>query len=271
MKSTVKNSKFYLLIKKNIFLLIENLSLLINKIIAKNAKCARVITYHRIANIKDDPTMLSVSSENFKQHVSFLNEHFKIIEARELVRRIKTQSIVGNEVVITFDDGYRDNLEAFYELRNYDVPAIIFISTSQLGKLSDHSWDKFYSESERAYFLNEEEILNIKHELNVDIGGHTENHLSLKQLDEQKQSNEILINKKKLEDIINEKIYFFSYPFGNFNNVSKKTVGIVKKYYEAAFMNNNLLVTNSTNIYKIPRINIRNYSLDKFKKKIYYE
>jgi len=39
-----------------------------------------------------------------------LKNQFTIISLTELVNRLKSRSLQDNELVITFDDGYRDNL-----------------------------------------------------------------------------------------------------------------------------------------------------------------
>ena len=271
MISTIKKSKLYQYIKKIIFGIITFYKYTKNKLNSKYKKCARVLTYHRIDNINFDPTKLSVSVREFENQIVFLRDNFKILKLSDLCKKIEEHSITGDEISITFDDGYRDNLiNALPILQKYNIPATVFITTSQLGQISNHPWDSLYRANEKAKFLSEEEIIQLTNS-NIEIGGHTENHKSLKKLSFQDQNTEIKVNKDKLEKIICDSITHFAYPYGEFNHIDTDSVKVVKNFYKYAFLNNNELITKDVDIYKIPRINIQNQSIDLFKKTIFYD
>lgn len=96
-----------------------------------------VLIYHRVTTLPEDPQQLAVSPENFRAQMRFLKSHFPILRFDEDWSRNKTPSIV-----VTFDDGYRDNLtEALPILEAEGVPATFFVSTDNLGTDQEYWWD----------------------------------------------------------------------------------------------------------------------------------
>tara|TARA_B100001123_G_scaffold338016_1_gene382503 strand:+ start:375 stop:1379 length:1005 start_codon:yes stop_codon:yes gene_type:complete len=110
------------------FKLIQNISSFISGNIS-------VFCYHQVLNnyqfenISRPNNDLSISTSIFEQQIKFLKENYKIIESKDLLNIEKFNS-KEKLVVITFDDGYLDNLEnALPILKKYDVKATIFITT----------------------------------------------------------------------------------------------------------------------------------------------
>lgn len=101
-----------------------------------------VLMYHRIANTLTDPWKLAVSPENFEEHLKVLKEYHVIsIEELETILT-KKQHISSKTVLITFDDGYRDNyLIGKSLLERYSIPATFFITTDAIGKQEEFWWD----------------------------------------------------------------------------------------------------------------------------------
>lgn len=98
-----------------------------------------VLYYHRINSIQNDPFELCVSAENFDKHICYIKEHYAPLRFED--------KWDGNSqgIVITFDDGYEDNLtNALPILEKYHVPATIFVSTGQILKKKMMWWDELY-------------------------------------------------------------------------------------------------------------------------------
>ena len=96
-----------------------------------------ILLYHRVTYLPGDPEMLAVSPENFRLHMEFLKQHFRIVRFEEDWQGLKEPA-----VAITFDDGYADNvLEALPILEKVGVPATFFVSTGQLGTSKEFWWD----------------------------------------------------------------------------------------------------------------------------------
>ena len=70
----------------------------------------------------------------FKNQMEYLASNYYVCSLDEAVARLVSQDVPDNTVVITFDDGYRDNyLNAFPTLKNLSIPATIFLATDAIG------------------------------------------------------------------------------------------------------------------------------------------
>lgn len=91
---------------------------------------ALVLVYHRVS---DEPDYLSLCTPvaAFDRQMAVLRERVRVVPLRDLVERLKDARPLQEDVAaITFDDGYRDNLEtALPILERYGFPATVFIAT----------------------------------------------------------------------------------------------------------------------------------------------
>ncbi len=97
-----------------------------------------VLYYHRINDMPNDRHLLCVTPEIFAQQIKFLKHNYNILRFEEDWDRTDRDSIV-----ITFDDGYMDNLtEALPVLESESVPATVFVSTGPMKKNCELWWDE---------------------------------------------------------------------------------------------------------------------------------
>lgn len=69
----------------------------------------------------------------FKQQVSYLNKYYEIISIDEFENRSKAKRFSGKEVVLTFDDGYANNLYVVAPILNkLHLPFTVFVSTEHV-------------------------------------------------------------------------------------------------------------------------------------------
>ncbi|MEN6554382.1 MAG: polysaccharide deacetylase family protein [Methanobacterium sp.] len=94
-----------------------------------------IITYHRVSNKCDDWSLNPLPVNSFKDHIKFLTETYNIISLNDLVDSIiKREPIPQRSVILTFDDGYKDNyVNAYPLLKKYEIPATIFLTTKHIG------------------------------------------------------------------------------------------------------------------------------------------
>lgn len=118
--------------------------------------CARVLraarpwngiliwNYHRIGDAAGsmfDPHLFSATAEDFDRQVAFLKQNFDVIGLNDLEQTINQPR--GQFVMLTFDDGYRDNFElAFPILKSHSVPATFFIATGFVDRPRMPVWDE---------------------------------------------------------------------------------------------------------------------------------
>jgi peptidoglycan/xylan/chitin deacetylase (PgdA/CDA1 family) len=99
--------------------------------------------YHRVAIERSDPWGLCVSPMHFEEHLDALRRHRSVVPLAELHRRVVAGDVAPGTVAVTFDDGYVDNLLAAEPLlRQYDVPATVFVASGYTDRGVEFWWDE---------------------------------------------------------------------------------------------------------------------------------
>ena len=126
-------------------------------------------------------------------------------------------------IAITFDDGFRNNLEAALPvMQEAGCRAINFLVADRIGKTSD--WEA--REGGEADSLMDESQVREWLAAGNWIGAHTCTHPRLSQLSRAQAKEEIQASKKKLEDKFGLRIDHFAYPFGDYN---QETIELVQE------------------------------------------
>src|SRR3954462_14713254 len=99
------------------------------------------LTYHRIGTPGDTPldrAMWDATREDFDAQVAFLARNFDVVGPGDV-----GPEPAGRQVLITFDDGYRDNFtHALPVLRAHGATATFFLTTGFLDRPSLSWWDE---------------------------------------------------------------------------------------------------------------------------------
>ena len=102
-----------------------------------------VLNYHKIENMNHS---LSVPPWDFETQMKYLSDHgYTSISPDELYAALAGDGkLPDNPVLITFDDGYRDNYDnVFPILKKHKLKATIFVITSFLGKKEQYlTWEQ---------------------------------------------------------------------------------------------------------------------------------
>jgi peptidoglycan/xylan/chitin deacetylase (PgdA/CDA1 family) len=87
---------------------------------------------------------LTVAPEHFAEHLEVLRRHAVPLRLQQLSRALaKRTTLPGRAAVVTFDDGYADNLHnAKPLLERYDVPATVFLPSCFIGSENEFWWDE---------------------------------------------------------------------------------------------------------------------------------
>lgn len=181
-----------------------------------------VLTYHRINNrlAKD---ALVVHPRDFKTQMRFLSfykKQFQVIGLEELIDWFNFPQDAGKgkkprtKILITFDDGYRDNyIHAFPILKRYKFSATIFLTTNYIGtsakkeRYQDVPWKRDY--------LNSSEI-NEMIKSNITFGAHTATHPHLTQLTLAEVEKEIEESRITVSRLTGTHSIAFCYPYGEY-------------------------------------------------------
>lgn len=104
----------------------------IDKYLRAINRTPRVIFYHGVDRVNESPS-LHIAPENFEQEIRFLSNHYEVIDMDEYYQRFQQNKFSNREIVITFDDGYKNNLTiAAPILQSYNMPFTVFISTGHM-------------------------------------------------------------------------------------------------------------------------------------------
>jgi peptidoglycan/xylan/chitin deacetylase (PgdA/CDA1 family) len=141
--------------------------------------------YHRIADLTLDPHLLAVTPQHFEEHLEVVKKLFRPVPLRQVARRLRggepARRLWGVEelgdywrgdrlpkrgVVLTFDDGFADNLyNAKPLLERYECPVTVFVTAGHAGQDREFWWD----ELERQLL----EPGTLPDPLRLDVGGRT--------------------------------------------------------------------------------------------------
>lgn len=107
-----------------------------------DGSCAAVLMYHRVLpgeqarRLHVEPGMY-VTPETFARHLDWLVESFCLLPLAEIVERLESGTVLPRGAcAVTFDDGWRDNLEyALPALRARGLPATIFAVSDRVGTM----------------------------------------------------------------------------------------------------------------------------------------
>lgn len=104
-----------------------------------------ILLYHRIAPDsagRSDPQRLAVTESNFAAHLDFLRREMRPLSLSAWREAACGGSLPPRAVVLTFDDGYADNLLlAAPLLRRFGVPATVFVATGYCESGRPFWWD----------------------------------------------------------------------------------------------------------------------------------
>lgn len=102
-----------------------------------------ILLYHRVYEAPSDPQLLCVTPQHFAEHLEHLRRQYQVISLADLSKALREGRLPKRAVVITFDDGYADNLfNAKPILERYEAPATVFVTTGYVGQQREFWWDE---------------------------------------------------------------------------------------------------------------------------------
>lgn len=105
--------------------------------------------YHRVLPRPDVMLPGELDVDSFDRQMSVLARCCNVLPLMEAVRRLRSRSLPGRTVCITFDDGYADNYtHAFPILERWRVPACFFVTSGFLD--GGRMWNDTVIEAVRA-------------------------------------------------------------------------------------------------------------------------
>lgn len=181
--------------------------------------------YHRIVSKFDgeNSDYFAVNKSDFRQHLKLLDAlQFTPVTFEDYHLHLENKlSLPRKPIILTFDDGYRDNYEnAFPMLQEFNMKAVMYVlgdRSIQYGR-----WDSTHKSKEYA-LMDDEQILHIRSE-GFEIGAHSMTHAKLPELSLDAITREVTDSKHTIENLLGEEILSFSYPYGQVDERVRATV-----------------------------------------------
>jgi peptidoglycan/xylan/chitin deacetylase (PgdA/CDA1 family) len=166
-----------------------------------------ILMYHSIHEDPKNPLM--VSPPLFAQEMQHLKDAgYHPLNFEDLLEWKKGRPLPAKPIVITFDDGYRDNYtEAYPVLKRLGFKATIFVISGFVGGKNNLTWD---------------EIREMQQSGLIEIGAHTVSHLDLTKLSNEQKWSEIYGSKTAIEQQIGHPVIAFAYPAGRYDEATVK-------------------------------------------------
>ncbi|NBD24176.1 polysaccharide deacetylase family protein [Paenibacillus glycinis] len=212
-----------------------------------------VLCYHSIADHGEGNEYV-VSPERFREEMRWLHDKgFRSISLQEFGTILSgKEPSDGKEVLITFDDGYRNNYSAALPvLKEYGFQATEFLVTNWVGGPDYLTWDQIKAMQGAGW----------------DIMAHTRTHPYLPLHPAKAQRDEIAGSKAAIEQNLGTPVTAIAYPYGL---RSEETMRLVKQSgYRYAFTFDDGWTSSAQDPYLLKRLFISgDQSLTDFERKL---
>jgi peptidoglycan/xylan/chitin deacetylase (PgdA/CDA1 family) len=172
--------------------------------------------------------LYGVTPETFAAHVRWMRAMgYRSCTLDEFLDHVAGRSILPpRTVLLTFDDGYRDNLEnAGPVLEAAGFTAVIFLVVDRVG--GTNAWDAKHGDAPRELVSWDEVRRHDGAVFRFEV--HSRTHPRLPTLDPARAADEITGAKRRFEDELGREALCFSYPHGEFD------LGVERLVREAGF------------------------------------
>ncbi|HEY4622036.1 MAG TPA: polysaccharide deacetylase family protein [Gaiellaceae bacterium] len=203
----------------------------------EDERTLRVLMYHKVNDLWPNPT--TVSTAVFAEQMALLGELGYEPVSLDAVRDhyVLGTALPSRAVLITFDDGYRDNLEnALPVLRRHGYPAVLFVPIGFLddGRPLPHE-ESLRLIGIRNETLDWDELAELEAG-GVRIGSHGIGHRPLSELDPAEATREIALSKLRLEERLGREVEAFAYVKGSQADYRPEHASLVQQAgYKLAF------------------------------------
>lgn len=185
---------------------------------APSAPGFRVLLYHAIGTRDPaDRLALRLPLTAFRAQMQLLQTlGYHVVPLQSLLDG--SQSAGTGQVAITFDDGYRSQLEAVQILEEFGFPATFFVVARFLDGdyAATHYWERWeHMEWRDVRMLSER---------GFEIGAHSVSHRRLSLCTPTELREEVGGARSYLEDCLGRVVLSFSYPYGVHNHMVRHVV-----------------------------------------------
>src|ERR671937_1854295 len=197
----------------------------------------RVLMYHKVNDLPANPLTMPVSL--FDEQMDQLRDlGYTVVDLQAVLKPyVDGKPLPPQAVLITFDDGYHDNLDnAARVLGKYGYPAVLFVT---IGYLDDRHPLPHEEHLAAQGILNRtidwDELTELERE-GIRIESHGISHRPLADLEVDEAAREIALSKLRLEEKLGRAVRAFSYVKGSEAHYQPVHLSLVRQAgYDVAF------------------------------------
>ncbi len=185
---------------------------------------ALIIFYHCVKD-ETNSYLRPTKVADFDHQMRYLSMAYHPISLESMVGHIQEGTpLPPRAIAVTFDDGYRDNYENAYPvLREYNVPATVFLTVDFIGTGELPRWEKGCYTAEKPLMLSWKQVREMS-DGGIAFGSHTLTHPFLSRIPRQQAEKEIRLSKDMIEQQTGKPVRTLAYPSGDFNRDVKTMV-----------------------------------------------
>jgi peptidoglycan/xylan/chitin deacetylase (PgdA/CDA1 family) len=215
---------------------------------------AVIVLFHRVDDrYPGDP--ISCSEDEFRRYCEFFWKYFTVVPLTTLLEKLERGEDVSRHLVITFDDGYKDNhAVAAVELRKRRLPATFFIATNFIGSSRVPWWDE--KAPVPSEWMSWDDVRAL-HAEGFEIGAHTMNHVDLGVVAGDEALTEIRDSGTRLAHELSAPVSLFTYPYGRPHQITEANREAVRQSgYRCCMSAHGGVVRPGADPYRLARIAI---------------
>jgi peptidoglycan/xylan/chitin deacetylase (PgdA/CDA1 family) len=226
----------------------------------------RVLMYHKVNDLPDNPLSMPVSL--FDEQMDLLRTlGYTVVDLQAVLDYyVQGTPLPPRAVLITFDDGYHDNLDnAARVLQKYGYAGVLFVP---VGYLDDRQplphEERLAAHGVMNPTLDWDELADVERR-GIRIESHGISHRPLANLEVDEAAREITLSKLRLEERLGRPVRAFSYVKGSEADYRPVHLSLVRQAgYDVAFSAVSGANSAETDPLQLRRYNIEPYSTRTF-------
>jgi peptidoglycan/xylan/chitin deacetylase (PgdA/CDA1 family) len=250
------------LLKNGLYRTIGETALGVGAVDGEGDRTLRVLMYHKI---NDRPgNRMSVPVGLFDEQIDLLGQlGYTVVGLDDVLDHyVGGRPLPERAVLVTFDDGYRDNQEnALPVLRKYRYPAVVFVPIGYLDEARPLPHEERLAERGLVNpTLGWDELDQLEAE-GIRIESHGISHRPLADLELDEAAREIALSKLRLEDRLGRPVRAFAYVKGSEAHYRPVHLSLLRQAgYEVAFTSVSGANRATTDPLRLHRYNVEPYA-----------
>jgi peptidoglycan/xylan/chitin deacetylase (PgdA/CDA1 family) len=183
------------------------------------------VLFHTVDDRRSDHP-IGCTTHTFATFCDFFQRYFHVVSLEELLDKLEKGEDVTGHLVVTFDDGYKDNYHvAAAELKRRNMPACFFVTTGFVASGEVPWWH--HADPVRPEWMTWDEVRSLV-EQGFEIGSHTVSHVDLGAVSGQTALSEIVTSKRQLARETSTTVELFAYPYGGADQITAENRDAVR-------------------------------------------